>query len=168
MKWAVTFLFCKTSVKTMYGWFYIPDSIAILSHITHVFFKNGSNCGCWCVVCRKHASGQYCRRGMPHLQYYPDLDEPFGTNVKSCHDLMLSCHTLPTTIHTIMSAYNCVKFQFWYTSVIWPEAISLPNLNVSTQKIHTTYFVWNMPNRTARFRHLISIISAIQACGVES
>jgi hypothetical protein len=73
----------------------IPDSIAISSHITIVAVD---------VLLSVDS--------MSHLQYCPDRDEPFGTNMKFCHDLMLSRHKLPTRIHTFTSANNCVKFQF--------------------------------------------------------
>jgi len=94
-KQAVTFLFCNTSVKTLcMDDFSIPDSIAISSHITIV------------------AVDVLSVDSMPRLQYCPDLDEPFGTNMKLCHDLMLSHHKPPTRIHTFTSARDCVKFQF--------------------------------------------------------
>jgi hypothetical protein len=75
--------------------FSIPDSIAISSHITIV------------------AVDVLSVDSTPHLQYCPELDKPFGTNMKLCHDLMLSRHKLPTKIYTFTSAHNCVKFQFW-------------------------------------------------------
>jgi hypothetical protein len=50
-------------------------------------------------------------QGMPHLQYYPDFDETFGTSMELWYNLMFQ-HTLLTTTDKSLSAY-------------WPREVSI-------------------------------------------